>query len=205
MPEAVLPTSLNFFVPATIKFFFLLTPFFALTMFLALTENEGRRGQRRTAMRCTLAVIIISLTLFHFGNAIFALFGITLDAFRIGAGSLLFLSAVNLVRGHSNALSTTSDGDSSVVPLAMPIIVGPATIGALLIMGATMHDTTARLVGSLALVCAILALGALLMMAPALERLLGRTGLSIMTKLTGLILAALSAQIIFTGIKNFLA
>lgn len=194
----------NLFVSTAIKFFFLLTPFFGLTMFLAFTENMERSMQRRLALRCIAAVIVISMVLFHFGEIIFSLFGITLDAFRIGAGALLFLSAVNLIRGPGGGVSTTAEGDISVVPLAMPIIVGPATIGTLLVMGATMQDTTTRLIGSLALVTAIMGLGVLFYMAPAIERILGRTGLAILTKITGLILSALSAQIIFTGIRNFL-
>ncbi|ABB38637.1 multiple antibiotic resistance (MarC)-related protein [Oleidesulfovibrio alaskensis G20] len=199
-----MPDAVNLFVSTAIKFFFLLTPFFGLTMFLAMTEHMDRKQQRKIAVRCIVSVVIISMVLFHFGDIIFSLFGITLDAFRIGAGALLFLSAVNLIRGPSGTVGASAEGDISVVPLAMPIVVGPATIGTLLVMGATMHGTTTRLIGSFALVTAILALGILFFMAPALERILGRTGLSIMTKITGLILSALSAQIIFTGVRNFL-
>lgn len=195
---------MSLFLSVFIKFFFLLTPFFVLTMFLAMTKGMARSERRRTALRVTFAVVVVSQTLFHFGNAIFDVFGITVDSFRIGAGALLFLSAVSLVRGRAGtAPGEAEEGDVAVVPLAIPITVGPATIGALLIMGATLggHD---RLLGSLALVAAVACVGVILFLSSHVQRLIGRMGIEVLTKITGLILSALAAQIVFTGIKNFL-
>jgi multiple antibiotic resistance protein len=144
--------------------------------------------------------------IYFLGNAIFDIFGITLDAFRIGAGSLLFLSAVELVRGKAGKKPehAESDGDMSVVPLAIPITVGPATVGALLVMGAGRHQLSETLIGSLSLAAAVITVGLLLSMATHIERIIGKTGIIILSKLTGLILSALAAQIVFTGIRNFL-
>lgn len=193
----------NLFLQIYVKLYFLLTPFFVLTMFLALTRGQSAAEQKKKALRVTAAVIVISLTLYHFGNLIFAVFGITLDAFRIGAGALLFLSGVDLVRGEAGSEAPQSEGDVAVVPLAVPITVGPATVGALLVMGAQ-QPTLEKLVGSAALLAAVLSVGAMLYAAAFLERLLGRQGLVILSKLTGLVLAALAAQIVFTGIQGFL-
>ncbi len=195
---------LALFVSTYIKLFFVLAPFFVMTMFLALTRDMPPERQKTTALRVTTAVIVICISLFFFGDTIFAIFGITLDSFRIGAGALLFLSAVELVRGTKTALAPEQDGDISVVPLAIPITVGPATTGALLIMGAQMRGFAENAVGTLALVAAILSMGALLYIAPTVEKIIGGIGLAIMTRITGLVLAALSAQIVFTGIRNFL-
>ena len=196
---------ITLFISTYIKMFFVLAPFFVMTMFLALTKDMPAQRQKKIALRVTLAVVIICITLFFFGDTIFAIFGITLDSFRIGAGALLFLSAVELVRGTKTAVKPDLEGDISVVPLAIPITVGPATTGALLILGAQMKGVTALAVGTAALVAAILSLGTLLYLAPKVEKIIGGIGLSIMTKITGLVLAALSAQIIFTGVKNFLS
>ncbi len=194
---------MHLFLSVFIKFFFLLTPFFVLTMFLALTKGMDPRGRRLTALRVTLAVAVVTLVLFHFGNLIFEVFGITVDSFRIGAGVLLFLSAVSLVRGRAGDEAGQSEGDISVVPLAIPIAVGPATTGALLVMGAAMPAQD-RLVGSGALMAAVACLGVVLVLSAHVRRLLGRLGIEVLTKLTGLILSALAAQIIFTGVRNFL-
>lgn len=204
-----MPTSmmLTVFTETFVKVFFVLTPFFVVSMFLALTVDMSKEEQRKTAIRTTLAVIVGAFTLFFFGNTLFAIFGITLDAFRIGAGALLFLSAVHLIQGTKKPIKNPDDiedGDISVVPLAIPVIIGPATIGTLLIMGAQITDTPTRIASSFGLLAAIFAVGFLLIMAPHIQRLIGTIGLSIMSKISGLILSALSAQIMFTGIKNFL-
>ncbi|KAF1076181.1 MarC family protein [Halodesulfovibrio sp. MK-HDV] len=198
----------NTFTETYIRFFFILTPFFVISMFLALTVDMPKEKQRHTAIRTTFAVIVAAFTLFYFGNTLFAIFGITLDAFRIGAGALLFISAVHLIQGTKKPIKNPDDidedGDISVVPLAIPVVIGPATIGTLLIMGAQITDTTTRIASSCGLLAAILSVGCLLYVAPQIQRLIGTIGLSIMSKISGLILSALSAQIMFTGIKNFL-
>lgn len=196
--------ALNILISTWIKLFFVLAPFFVLTMFLALTRSFTPQQQRRTAVKVTVAVYVICMCLYFFGDTIFAIFGITLDAFRIGAGALLFLSAVSLVRGPQPAQEPLAEGDISVVPLAIPITVGPATTGALMVMGATVRTPMERVMGSVSLLAAVLTVGGLLYLANPIERMLGRIGISILTKLTGLILAALAAQIIFTEIRNFL-
>lgn len=101
-----------------------------------MTEHMTKTEQRRVAIRTTLSVTVISLILYFAGNPIFSTLGITLDGFRIGAGSLLFLSAVSLVGGNRSSHDVAPDVDFAVVPLAIPITVGPASIGTLLILGA---------------------------------------------------------------------
>jgi multiple antibiotic resistance protein len=197
--------SFNLFFSIWIKFFFLLTPFFVLSMFLSLTTGMSFGERRDVAVKVTLAIGVICLFLFFFGQALFSIFGITVDSFRIGAGVLLFLSAVKLVQGSPAAPVQASDGDIAVVPLAIPITVGPATIGALLVMGAEMRNMWEKITGCTALLTAIACVGIMLVVASFIERLIGRRGLNILSKLTGLILSALAAQIICTGLKNFLA
>ena len=93
----------------------------------------------------------------------------------------------------------------AVVPLAIPVTIGPGTIGILLVMGATFEDTSSMIMGSLALICAVLVIGLMLYSSSIIEKIVGKQGLLVISKITGLFLAALSAQIVFTGIKNFLA
>ncbi|GAB7023416.1 MarC family protein [Salidesulfovibrio brasiliensis] len=192
------------FVSLTIKLFFLLTPFFVLSVFLSMTEGMNVTEQRKLALRVVLSVMIICLVLYFGGNTIFATLGITLDGFRIGTGSLLFLSAVSLVSGKRARPEPEDDGDIAVVPLAMPITVGPATIGTLLILGAELESTPDKLLGAAALLAACCCVGVLLFSASAIKKIIGRTGLGMLTKITGLVLSALAAQIVFTGVRNFL-
>ncbi len=151
-------------------------------------------------------MIIISLIFLFFGKHIFKVFGLTLDAFRIGAGALLFLTAVDLVRGSKDGqkIDGNNISDLAVVPLAVPVIIGPGTIGILLVFGASFKSTTNFLIGSFALVCAVIVIGIMLYSSTIIKRVVRQRGLLIISKFTGLFLAALSAQIVFTGIKNFL-
>ncbi len=193
------------FINDYLKLFLILTPFFVVSVFLSMTRHMDLHQRRGTAIRVTIAVLIACFTLYLFGEYIFALFGITIDAFRIGAGAILFLSAVNMVQGPRTRVSSGDDEENiAVVPLAIPITVGPGTIGALLVMG-TESGSGLQLASSLAaLLSAILSVGGILFVAGRIERLIGQDGLVILTKLTGLFVAAIAAQIIFTGIAGFL-
>ncbi len=189
-----------------LKIFLIFTPFFVISAFLSLTKDDSLAERRIIAVKITLAVAISCMVLFFFGTYIFALFGITLDAFRIGAGAVLFLSAVSMIQGKATVSPQTSKKDDvAVVPLAIPITVGPGTIGVLLVLGADLESVTEKIVAGLALLSAVLVLGSLLFVAGRLEKVLGQQGLTILTKLTGLFVSAIAAQIFFTGLKNFLA
>ena len=190
------------FVSFGLKFFFLFTPFFALSMFLARTADKPQSERRALACRVAMATIVISQALLFFGNAIFSVFGITVDAFRIGAGALLFLTAVALM--NPKVIAAEAGEDISVVPLAMPVIVGPASCGALMVSGADLHTLAERIVAASALIAALGAIWVILMLGTWIERRLGRRGISILMRLTALILAALSAQMIMTGVVSFL-
>ena len=195
------------FVAVLIKVFFLLTPFFALSMFLSYTADYDNKRKRKTAIKTTLAVIVITLLIYWFGEYLFMVLGITIDAFRIGAGLVLMLTAIALVNGPSGNNTKKVDNDAqdiTVVPLALPTIVGPGTIGALLVMGAEGGVMSMRIAISLGIVAAVILLGVVLLTAERLEQILKRNGIQILSKVTGLMLAALSAQCIFDGIKNFL-
>lgn len=196
---------LTLFINVFLKIFMIFTPFFVMSAFLSLTKDETLAERHRIALKVTLAVAVTCFTLFLFGTYIFALFGITLDAFRIGAGAVLFLSAVSMLQGKATVSPQEAKEDVAVVPLAIPITVGPGTIGALLVMGAGLETIPEKVTACMALLCAVLSVGGMLYVSGRLERLLGQQGLTILTKLTGLFVSAIAAQIFFTGLKNFLS
>ena len=196
----------SFFFSVYIKFFFIMTPFFVTTIFLSMTKGSSENDQKRLALKVTFAIAVSCLIVLYFGKYIFDLFGITLDAFRIGAGALLFLTAVDLVQKDVNE-KPSCDADISkqaVVALAIPVTVGPGTVGALMVMGAEMKSVIDVGLGSLSLLCAIASVGVMLYLSSKIEKLIGTSGLIVLSKVRRLILSALAAQIIFTGIKNFL-
>lgn len=193
------------FVQSYLKLFFIMTPFFVVSAFLSLTQEYDSAKRIKTALKVTLAVVVSGLALYLFGKYIFDLFGITIDAFRIGAGTVLFLSALSMASGAGKKIDAGEEQDDiAVVPLSIPIAVGPGTIGALLVMGAGVQSTREQLMACAALVLAALTLGGLLVMSSGIKKVLGKRGLNVLSRLTGLFVASMAAQIIFTGVKNFL-
>lgn len=185
----------------------MLAPFFVLTVFITVTKHANTIEKRNLAIKVTLSVIVVSLIIMFFGKNIFEIFGVTLDAFRIGAGALLFLTAVELIHGSKKdgeKIENINVSELAVVPLSIPVTIGPGTIGILLVMGAEYENVSSLLTGGMALICAVLLVGLMLYLSNFFERLVGKQGLLIISKVTGLFLAAISAQFIFTGIKNFL-
>ncbi len=192
------------FTHTFLKIFFLLTPFFLLSSFLSMTREMTQKERRATAAKVTLSIIIIAIVLVLLGNQIFNIFGITLNSLRIGTGILLFLSAKDLVQGTDTIEIKKEEKNIAVVPLAIPIGIGPATTGALLVMGSELKKLSLKLTGIGAAVTAIIAVGLLLYISGYIEKLVKRQGLVIMSKVTGLILAAMASELIMTGIKGFL-
>lgn len=193
-------------ISVSLKFFFLLTPFFVLSMFLSVTKDFSAGQRKNLALKVSAAALITCLVILLFGRWIFYVFGITLNAFRIGGGALLFLSAIQLVNGAAEKVrnkSSSPDTDIAVVPLAIPVTVGPATTGALMIIGADAASVPDLIVYSGGLVIAHTALLLILRGSNFIERILKHQGIVILSKLTGLILAALAAEMIFSGAKGF--
>ena len=136
-------------------------------------------------------------------------FAVSGVAFLRGAGSLLFLTAISLVtsgtRNHATGLPDEDRDDIAVVPLAIPVMIGPATIGAILVYGAELKTVPEVSGGLLGLVAGLFILAVLLRLSGYLEKALGKTGLNILSKISGLILSAMAAEIVLTGIAGFMA
>jgi multiple antibiotic resistance protein len=174
-----------------------------MTSFLAMSRKLDEHEKKRTAIKVALSIIIVCIILFFIGNQIFKIFGITLNSFRIGTGILLFLSAITLVQSSGRTVTGDEDGDISVVPLAIPIAVGPATTGALLVMGVELKTVETKIAGMAGLISAVLIIGIMLYFSGLIERLLKKQGLVILTKITGLFLSAIAAEMVMTGVMGF--
>lgn len=188
----------------SIKLYALMTPPAVLSAFLGYSKGWSAQKKHTVAFKTSSAIFLIGLVLYVWGSHIFELFGFTLDAFRIGSGVLLMLTAISLMQDDGQVEHKESDGDISIVPLAIPLGMGPASIGAVMVMGAGATGAHAIITGLISLFFAALGIYLLLLMADVAGRLLHATGIAVLAKLTGLILAAIAAQVIFTGISGFL-
>ncbi len=205
-------------IETALKLFFMLTPFFVLSMFVTMTTEMETGARKNLALRATLSINAVCLILYFFGRPLFNVFGITVDSFRIGAGIILMLTAIELVRGTAHASSSKQirsatqktpggdAGDLAVVPLTIPYVVGPGTIGMLLVLGGEAgNGLSIRLSTCVGIVLAATATGLMLYFSDGLMKRLGHRSLQILSKITGLVLAALSAQSVMTGILNIIA
>ena len=194
------------FFTVYLKLFFMVTPFFVLSVFLSLSKDLNKSEKKSVIFKFAIAVAISSLAFLLFGKYIFSLFGITLDAFKIGAGTVLFLSALDMIRGDGKLPSSDlkKGSDFAIVPLAIPSTVGPGMIGILMVFGAEMETPTDTVLVILSLFATVLSLVGMLFLANKLQYLMGKQGLEILPKITGLFVSAIGAQIVFSGIKGFL-
>jgi len=195
--------ALTYLTGETLKFFFLLTPFVVLSAFMSYTRGASQGERRRCIARFLAATVLICGVLFLGGNVLFQIMAISVDSFRVGAGLLLMLTAMTLARGQTVTPERTED-DFAVVPLALPIAIGPGTIGTLLVMRASAEHVGEVVLSLVSLAIALTSVGLLLLCSARIERRLGSLGLSILSRITGLVLAAFSAQLIMTGIRNTL-
>lgn len=188
-----------------LKMLVLYSPFFVLSCFLGLTPGYSVRERKKLAWKVALGTLVASVLLYLFGQTIFEIFGITADAFRIGAGSVLFISALGMAQGKPAVQADNVQQDVTIVPLTIPLTVGPGTIGALLVMGMSQPHWDDKLLAIIAIGIASVTVGVVLYLSDKVERLLGQQGLQILSRLMGLFVCALAAQIIFTGVRGYLA
>ena len=181
-------------------------------LFAALTPNTRDKIRRAMALKGTLIAGGILIVFAVFGNAVLIRLGIGLPALRTAGGILLLLIAIDMVFARSSGGSSTTDDeteeagnkdDISVFPLATPLIAGPGTMGAVILLMAEAGGDWHQEVAIIAAIVAVLLLTLLLLlMAGRIQKLLGVTGLNVTTRVVGVLLAALAVQFIFDGIAS---
>jgi multiple antibiotic resistance protein len=203
--------SLDTFLLALSTFFATIGPADLVLVFAALTEKMTTRERRAMALRGVLVATGILLFFAVFGEPLLRLFGITIPALRIAGGVLLLLISIDMVFArHSGGTGTTPEEDSeartrrdiSVFPLATPLIAGPGAISAVILL-ATAEGAFSP--GWLVVIAALLAIMLLcyaaMHVAIPIQRLLGITGLAVVSRVVGVLLAALAIQFLIDGIK----
>ncbi len=182
-------------------------------IFLGLTTGMNRAQRRQVALRGTLIAFGILAVFALFGAGVLSVLGISIGAFRIAGGILLFWIAFEMIfekrlerKEKTSEIAITKDHihNISVFPLALPLIAGPGAISAVILLAGKFQTAFERsqLIGVIAV--NLLILFAALFIADRLDRILGQTGRAILTRLLGVILAALAVQFMVDGIKSTL-
>jgi multiple antibiotic resistance protein len=197
---------------ALTTYFATIGPLDVAAIFAALTPHNTSSERRAIAVKGTLMALGILLLFAAFGDALLHLFGISLAALRTAGGILLLLIAIDMVFARpSGGVTTTEEEnreatakhDISVFPLATPLIAGPGAMGATILLVANAEGDWQIIGLVVASLVAMLALTCLLMLVAAqIQRLFGITGLHVISRVFGVLLAALAVQFIFDGIAS---
>lgn len=183
-------------------FFAIMNPIANTAAFAGLAGDKSKTEQKRIAIKALLITFIIILVFSCLGKAIFHLFGITIDALRITGGILVFVVGYHMLNGHGSKLHSAQDNDDSdlaVSPLAVPLLAGPGTIATAMnfsASGGVMGILTT--VGVFAILCIITFI--CFIFSSRILSVIGKSGLSIVTRLMGLILAVIGTQMIIVGL-----
>ncbi len=200
---------LHFVATAFTTAFTIIDPLGMVPLSLAVTASNTPAERRAIVTRATIVAAAIIFVMALVGRAIFAYLGITLPAFTIAGGILLFLIAVDMLFARRTGAKETDEetreaasaGNVAVFPLAIPMIAGPGTIATVLVLTNLAQADTLRLTiiffaYAAALFCTWLAMQA----GTLILRAVGTTGIHVATRLLGILLAALAVQFVLNGI-----
>jgi multiple antibiotic resistance protein len=194
-------------ISCILNFFFLLTPFFVLLLYLDICKDKDRKEQIKIVNKTCLNILSICLLILFFGPSIFKMLGITLIAFQIGSGLILLLSGINMMQDKDvNTRKIEVNNDPSLIPLTLPITVGPGTVGALFVLGSQLNtlSTLNICLSVLGIIIAVFMIWLLLYFSNYILKFVGYNGLKVLSKLTGLFLSILAIQSILNGITGFI-
>ena len=198
----------DLFMTAFVTLFLVIDPIGLVPFFIALT-NDCNASERRTIAFRAVGLSFVLLATFTFvGDKILATIGIGMPAFRIAGGMLLFLIAVDMLfekrtERRGNQARSVERLDPTVFPLTTPLVVGPGAIAAVILLAGDEADPWIALgitMGALAAV--LVTVLSLFLISGGIARLLGKVGITVMTRLMGMLLAALAIQFVVDGIQG---
>ncbi len=201
-------------ISSVISIFFTLfiavDPVGLIPIFVIYISRYNAREQRRLIYKTILIAVIVCIFFIFLGRFILLYLGIAQGAFLIAGGILLFLISIDLILARPSRTRPTSDNaaefekeDVSVFPLAIPLITGPGTIAALMMFSSQARENPYMLIIITIISLLVLLITMIVMFLSAnIEKFLGKTGISVIQRIMGLILSALAVQFIINGLKQ---
>jgi len=190
--------------------FAIMNPIANLPIFLSLTSDMSEGEQRRTAVLVTATVAVGCLVSALAGAAILGFFGLDVDHFRLAGGLIVLLIALSMLHGEDSATHGGSGAEKAsfnnaanvaFYPLAIPILLGPGTISALVVYAHDAHSGGQYAALAAGLLVFIALLGATLVAAPAIGRVISPTVMSVTKRLMGMVLAAIAMEMLVTSLR----
>jgi len=198
------------FISAFVAFFVIVDPLGTAAVFAALTGREDAKVSRGIAIRAVIIAICVMLGFAFAGEWILHHMGISLPAFKIAGGLLLFVTAFRMLMGAHDPESLNSDrsayGDRShlaIFPLAIPMLAGPGSLTAAILHMSDAGSVSDHLAVALAIIVVEIMGLCFMLMAARIVRVMGSAGSSLLARLMGVLLAAMAVQFIADGINGF--
>ena len=180
-------------------------PLGTVPIFIGLTAQETRERRRRLAAQAVLVAFSVIVVFALFGRTMLAYLGITLPALQVAGGLLLLLVALQLLTGKTNEPSATASVNVALVPLGTPLLAGPGAIVAAMVFVQRIHDVPDLVGVAAALVAVHVVLWLALRYSGTLMRLIGEGGVSLITRIAGLLLSAIAVQLVADAVRAFIA
>jgi multiple antibiotic resistance protein len=176
-------------------------------LFVSLTPDRNFQERRKIAFRATLGGFLILLLFSLFGENVLLTIGVEMGAFQISGGILLLLISIEMLfqkRAERRKKSAAEEmPDPSIFPLAIPLIAGPGAIAAVILISSDTDGNFIKVVSvNLIILLVVLIVFLCFLAGNALEKFVGRTGIDVITRLLGMLLAALAIQFIIDGFSN---
>ena len=198
----------EFLLTSFVALFIIIDPIGLTPIFIAITQGMDDTLRRKVALRSVLvSAFVISLFIVG-GETVLGLIGISMPAFRIAGGILLFLTALDMLfqrrsKRRENQTEQELVDDPSVFPLAIPLIIGPGAIATVILIAGAKPGLVG--IASTGFITALVLLTVFVFFSAAsrIEKLLGKTGIDVLTRLLGMLLAALSVQFVIEGLLEF--
>lgn len=194
------------FLTAFTTLFVMIDPIGLTPIFVALTQGMAQRHRLAIAARACVIALALLTAFGLFGLKLLTSIGITLPAFRIAGGLLLFLIAVEMLfekrSKRREDRETHPPEDPSVFPLATPLLAGPGSLASMVLLSTAAPGWSGTFEALAAMLTVIAIAFALFSIAGLIERLLGRTGILVVSRLLGILLAALSVQFVIDGLRD---
>lgn len=189
--------------------FAIVDPFAAVPAFLAMTARESVEQRRRTAGLASFTCALVLCIFAAFGPALFRLFGITMSAFQIAGGLILLLTSLDMLRGKRSSLKETQEettagaqkDEIAITPLAIPMLSGPGAITTTIVLSHNAHELVHKSILYVSILGVSAASYVILYLAAQGTHKLNPIAMNIMTRLIGLLLAAVGVQFILTALK----
>ena len=188
---------------------FIVNPIAVIPTYLVITQKDSAERRARTARRACISAAAILIAFAVAGRQIFSVFGITIDAFRVAGGLILWVVAMDMLHGErrtQEGQQEITEGatkeDVALAPLAMPMLAGPGAISTIMVLSSQATGMAEKIAVFVAILVTMAIAWVVLRVGDKVVLRMGETGIRVMTRIMGLLLAAIAMQFVISGASD---